>query len=50
MIRRVLSFIAWHRFMAASKRAERKATSTQSIGRIRANRRAVVHAALARVK
>lgn len=50
MIARLISAWRYSRFMAASKRAERNATSTQSIGRIRANRRAVVHAALARVK
>jgi len=50
VIARLLSSWRYSRFMAASKRAERNAVSTQSIGRIRANRRAVVHAALARAK
>jgi hypothetical protein len=46
MIARLLSLYRWHRFQAASKRAERRAIATQDIGRIRAKRRAVVHAAL----
>jgi hypothetical protein len=46
MIARILSAVAYRRFMARSRRAEARATATREIGRIRAARRAVVHAAL----
>lgn len=46
MIARLISEWRYRRFMAASRRAERRATATREIGRIRAMRRATVHAAL----
>ena len=44
--RRIRSRVAYARFQAAAHRAERRAIATQDIGRIRAKRRATVHAAL----
>ena len=44
--RRIRSRIAYARFQAATRRAERRAIATQDIGLIRAKRRATVHAAL----
>lgn len=45
-IRSLRSRVAYARFQAATRRAERRAIATQDIGLIRAKRRAVVHAAL----
>lgn len=50
MIARLISAWRFHRFLSRSRKAEHRATATREIGRIRAERRAVVHAALARVK
>ena len=46
MIGRLFSALAYRRFMARSRRAEARTTSTREIGRIRAQRRAVIRAAL----
>lgn len=46
MIRRFAAWLTYRRFMARSRRAEARAISTREIGRIRAQRRAVVRAAL----
>ena len=50
MLARLLSEWRFRRFLSRSRKAERLATATREIGRIRAQRQATVHAALARVK